>query len=267
MPLARKILTIVGARPQFVKAATVSRALRAVPNVTEISVHTGQHFDTQMSEVFFRDLRIPKPHYNLDIHGGRHGTMTGRMMAALEPVVIQEMPDVVLVYGDTNSTLAGALVAAKLNLPVAHVEAGLRSFNRAMPEEVNRVITDHVSALLFCPTHVSIDNLRNEGVTRGVHHVGDVMYDATLYAKERATSESTILQDLGLRDGDYAIATLHRQENTSSPETLSRALDWLKTSAKPQPVVLPLHPRTQLAVENYGFHLDGIVGYPSCGHY
>ena len=212
-----------------------------------------------MSEVFFREMQIPKPNYNLDIHGGDHGAMTGRMMIALEPVVVQEKPDLVLVYGDTNSTLAGALVAAKLNLPLAHVESGLRSFNRAMPEEVNRVLTDHVSDFLFCPTRVSVDNLRNEGLTRGVYHVGDVMYDATLYAMVRAKSGSTIPENLGLQDGGYAVATLHRQENTCTPEALGKALGWLKASAKSQPVVFPLHPRTQQAAEDYGLNFDGLL--------
>ena len=210
-------------------------------------------------------MQIPKPNYNLDIHGGDHGAMTGRMMMALEPVVVREKPDLVLVYGDTNSTLAGALVAAKLNLPLAHVESGLRSFNRAMPEEVNRVLTDHVSNFLFCPTRTSVDNLRNEGLTRGIYHVGDVMYDATLYAMARAKSDSIILEDLGLQDGDYAVATLHRQENTCTPEALSDALDWLKASAKSQPVVFPLHPRTQQAAEDYGLNLDGLLAVAPVG--
>jgi UDP-GlcNAc3NAcA epimerase len=175
-----KILTIVGARPQFIKAAAVSRAFVAEPRISESIVHTGQHFDENMSKVFFDELGMPAPRHHLGIHGGSHGAMTGRMLAAVEAVMTDERPDRVLVYGDTNSTLAGALAAAKLNLPLAHVEAGLRSFNRRMPEEVNRVVTDHVSSLLFCPTQTAVANLRKEGIASGVHLVGDVMFDAAL---------------------------------------------------------------------------------------
>src|SRR6516164_4814001 len=185
------IASIVGARPQFVKAAMVSRALRCA-GFTETLVHTGQHYDNNMSKVFFEELQIPKPDYNLGIGSGHHGSQTGRMLEALEKVLQREKPNWALVYGDTNSTLAGALAAAKLHIPVAHVEAGLRSFNRRMPEEVNRVLTDHIAALLFCPTRRAVDNLRREGIETGVHHVGDVMYDLAIIASETAERRSRI---------------------------------------------------------------------------
>lgn len=260
-----KILTIVGARPQFVKAATITRAVKHHPSLKEVMVHTGQHFDSNMSDIFFQELDIPEPRYNLEIHGGTHGAMTGRMMEKLEAVVIRESPDLVLVYGDTNSTLAGALVAAKLSLPVAHVEAGLRSFNRAMPEEINRVVADHLSSLLLCPTTAAVDNLRDEGLTEGVHHVGDVMYDATLFALERANDSSSILEDLGLQDGGYALATLHRAENTDDPVALKRAIAWLQTASRDQQVVIPLHPRTHAAAERYGLDFAGLTVCPPVG--
>ncbi len=264
--MARKILTIVGARPQFIKAAAVSRALAQAPALKEVLVHTGQHFDPSMSDIFFTELAIPAPAYNLDIHGGGHGVMTGRMLEALETVAEREKPALVMIYGDTNSTLAGALVAAKLGIPVAHVEAGLRSFNRAMPEEINRVLADHVSNLLFCPTTASVANLAREGITKGVHHVGDVMYDATLHAKARAEAGSTILSDLGLSSEGFALATLHRAENTDSEATLGAALAWLKAAATERPIVLPLHPRTRQAAARFGLDFAGLtvcepVGY------
>ncbi len=205
-----RILTVVGARPQFIKAAAVSRAIAASDRLTEEMVHTGQHFDPEMSDVFFRELGIPEPAHHLEIHGGGHGQMTGRMLEKLEAVMMARRPDQVLVYGDTNSTLAGALAAVKLGIPVAHVEAGLRSYNRAMPEEINRVLTDHVSALLLCPTEAAIANLAREGVTQGVHQVGDVMYDATLDARRRAREGTDIIRRLGLTQGGYALATIHR---------------------------------------------------------
>ena len=199
--MSLKILTVVGARPQFIKAAAISRAFRETDGLDEVMVHTGQHFDADMSDVFFRELDIPAPKYRLDIHGGGHGEMTGRMLAAIEPVLIAEQPDWVVVYGDTNSTLAGALCAAKLHIPIAHVEAGLRSFNRRMPEEINRVLTDHLSALHLCPTRAAVENLVQEGIRAGVHHIGDVMYDATLFAIRRAKAESRIMSKLDLTPG------------------------------------------------------------------
>jgi UDP-GlcNAc3NAcA epimerase len=262
----KKILTIVGARPQFVKAAAVSRALIAHGGFEELIVHTGQHYDPSMSDVFFDELEIPAPAHALDIHGGGHGDMTGRMMAALEPVAIAEKPDWMLIYGDTNSTLAGALVAAKLHIPVAHVEAGLRSFNRRMPEEINRVVADHVSDLLLCPTRQAVANLAAEGVTRGVHAIGDVMYDATLFAIAKAKTHSTILADLGLIPGGYDVATIHRAESTDSAARLTEIAAWLGAKAAVRPLVLPLHPRTRGALARTGVTLDGVkvidpVGY------
>ena len=214
------ILTVVGARPQFVKAAAVSRAIAANGQVQETLIHTGQHFDPGMSQVFFDELGLAEPAVNLDIHGGTHGEMTGRMLQAVERAITEKRPDLVLVPGDTTSTLAGALAAAKLHVPVAHLEAGLRSFNRRMPEEINRVLTDHVSALLFCPTATAVENLRREGVTDGVHDIGDVMYDATLFAAA-AASRSAIIGRLGLAGRRYAVATVHRAESTDDPELLT----------------------------------------------
>jgi UDP-GlcNAc3NAcA epimerase len=243
----RTILSVVGARPQFVKAAPVSRALAAA-GLREILVHTGQHFDAAMSDVFFDELDIPRPAHELDVHSLSHGAMTGRMLEKLEVVMLAERPDMALVYGDTNSTLAGALAAAKLHIPVAHVEAGLRSFNKAMPEEQNRIVADHLSTLRLCPTLVSVSNLSREGIAEGVVHVGDVMYDTTLFAAGRAKARSRILETLGLAPRSYAVATVHRAENTDDPARLARVFDWLSAAARSQPVVLPLHPRTRAAL-------------------
>jgi len=216
-----KIATIIGARPQFIKASVVSRALLENAVTTEVLIHTGQHYDTNMSDVFFRELDIPAPQYNLGIGSGSHGEQTGRQLAAIEKVLIQEEPDWVLVYGDTNSTLAGALAAVKLHIPVAHVEAGLRSFNKAMPEEINRVLTDQCSDLLFTPTAAANENLAREGVVSSrVHEVGDVMYDAALYYAEKARAKSTILVEQQLIPGQFILATIHRPANTDDPERL-----------------------------------------------
>lgn len=260
------ILTVVGARPQFIKAAAVSRAIRNSADFSEILIHTGQHFDSMMSDVFFRELEIGKPEVNLAIHGGTHGTMTGQMLAGIETYLIERKPDWLLVYGDTNSTLAGALAAAKLHIPVVHVEAGLRSFNRRMPEEVNRVLTDHVSALLLSPTMTGVRNLQAEGITRGVHHVGDVMYDAMLHAQKRSREMSSILADLGLGDGGFALATVHRAENTDDPARLQAVMNAIVETAGGLPVVLPVHPRTRQAIARSGTQLGSIrtidpVGY------
>jgi UDP-GlcNAc3NAcA epimerase len=261
-----KVLTVVGARPQFIKAAAISRALRETDGLDEVMVHTGQHFDADMSDVFFRELDILPPKHRLDIHGGGHGEMTGRMLAAIEPVLMAESPDWVVVYGDTNSTLAGALAAAKLNIPIAHVEAGLRSFNRQMPEEINRVVTDHLSGLHLCPTTAAVENLAREGVCAGVHHIGDVMYDATVFAIGRAEASSNIQTVLGLTPGNYAVATVHRAENTDSAERLSAVMAFLRDQAKAQPIVLPIHPRTRQNANRMGIEFGplrviGPVGY------
>ncbi|WP_422004649.1 non-hydrolyzing UDP-N-acetylglucosamine 2-epimerase [Pyruvatibacter mobilis] len=260
------ILTVVGARPQFIKAAAVSRAIRARDSMSEIMVHTGQHFDANMSDVFFDELEIAPPTHHLGIGGGGHGRMTGRMLEGIEEILEAGRPDWVLIYGDTNSTIAGALAAAKLHIPVAHVEAGLRSFNKRMPEEINRVLTDHVSTLLFCPTQAAVGNLAKEGVTTGVHHVGDVMYDATLNARAKARETSDIVGQLRLEPGKYVLSTVHRAENTESRESLESVLDYLKAKAVGMPVVLPLHPRTSAAAKKHGLDFDSLTVIDPVGY-
>ncbi len=279
-----KIVTVVGARPQFIKAAVVSSAIRkyneSLPsptsNLTEVIVHTGQHFHTNMSEVFFKELEIPKPDYNLGVNSVTHGAMTGRALERIEEVLLKEKPDWVLVYGDTNSTLAGALAAAKLHIPLAHVEAGLRSFNMRMPEEINRILTDRVSNLLLCPTETAAENLQKEGLNNVANNgklidesknfkffphspslianVGDVMYDSTLINLKRAEETSTILNDLGLMNGNkikpFNLATVHRAENTDDTERLKEIFEALKQLSKQVVIVLPLHPRTRRSIES-----------------
>lgn len=248
-----KIATIVGARPQFIKLAPVSRAFRGHADVREVLVHTGQHYDNNMSDVFFEELEIPRPDYHLSIGSASHGAQTGRMLEAVERVLIKEKPDRVLVYGDTNSTLAGALAAVKLHIPVAHVEAGLRSFNRRMPEEFNRVLTDHASDLLFAPTQTAVDNLRKEGfLDNQVQLVGDVMYDAALYYGAKVDRSRSGLQRLGLTSKEYILATIHRPENTDDASRLEAVLDGLAEVGAEIPVLLPLHPRTRCAAERLG---------------
>lgn len=248
-----RVAAIVGARPQFIKAAAVSRVLRGAFGVEETLVHTGQHYDKAMSRVFFDELEIPEPDHHLGVGSGPHGAQTGRMLEAIERVLVDEEPDWVLVYGDTNSTLAGALAAAKLHIPVAHVEAGLRSFNREMPEEINRVLADHASDLLFAPTYAAVENLRREGLAGNrVHMVGDVMYDVALYYGDKAERKSRILDDLGLVSEEYILATVHRAENTDDLERLLAIFEGLGEAAREVPVVLPLHPRTRKALERAG---------------
>ncbi len=259
------ILSVVGARPQFIKAAPVSRALRARANIREVLVHTGQHFDRDMSDVFFEELDIPKPDQHLGIHGGSHGAMTGRMIIALEETIISAKPDVVLIYGDTNSTLAAALAAAKIFVPVAHVEAGLRAF-QMIPEEINRVVSDRVSRWLFCPTDTAVRNLAAEGIRDGVHCVGDVMYDTALQTSARAQKLSKLIGQMGLTAGEFDLATIHRAENTNTPEALSAVMAYLGEIARERPVVLPLHPRTRQAASHFGIDVSGLrviepVGY------
>nr|WP_303714914.1 UDP-N-acetylglucosamine 2-epimerase (non-hydrolyzing) [Methanoculleus marisnigri] len=243
-----KVLSVVGARPQFVKCAPVSREVRKVHE--EVLVHTGQHYDYLLSEVFFRDLGIPAPDYHLEIGSGSHGVQTGRMLAAIEEVIAKEEPEIVLVYGDTNSTLAGALAAAKMHVPVAHVEAGLRSFDRRMPEEVNRVLTDHCSDLLLCPTATAVRNLAAEGVTAGVHLAGDVMVDALQQNLPLAEERSTALADFGLSPKGYFLATVHRASNTDDPAALRAIMEAF--ALLDAPVVFPVHPRTQKKLAGYG---------------
>lgn len=245
-----RIVSVIGARPQFIKAAAVSRALRA-SGIREVLVHTGQHYDESMSSVFFAELEIPEPEHNLGVRSGTHGAQTGRMLEGIEAILLAERPDWVLVYGDTNSTLAGALAAVKLHIPVAHVEAGLRSFNRRMPEEINRVVADHVSTLLFAPTDAAVRNLRDEGVPdAAIHRVGDVMYDAALFFARKAENASAILATLGLRQGAFALATIHRAENTDDPARLHAVFEGIAAVAAHCPVVMPLHPRTRKALES-----------------
>jgi len=249
-----KILTVVGARPQFIKAAAVSRAIKNdfCSSLNEVMVHTGQHFDDNMSKIFFDELDIPIPQYNLEISGGSHGLMTGRMLESIEKVILNEKPDYLLVYGDTNSTLAGALAAAKLHIPVAHIEAGLRSFNMRMPEEINRILTDRISSLLFCPTEIAVENLSNEGVSVGVYNSGDVMFDVAIYYKQQAKQQSKILQTLNLSNGNYILATCHRAENTDDISRLENILKALSKIATNISVVLPMHPRTKKLIDSYG---------------
>lgn len=281
----KRIITIVGARPQFVKAATLSREFVRV-GVDEKIIHTGQHFDANMSEVFFTEMEIPQPAYRLDINGVSHGAMTGRMLEGIEKILLDEKPEGVLVYGDTNSTLAGALAASKLHIPVLHVEAGLRSFNMRMPEEINRILTDRVSSVLFCPTDAAINNLAAEGydvssvldTDEGSFRInhdkkssipvqivknGDVMQDAALFYAKKAAEKSTVLQQLPVRQ--FVLATVHRQENTDDPANLKGIIEGLNAIHREIPVVLPLHPRTRNILNQSGLTVDCLtidpVGY------
>lgn len=260
-----KIVTILGARPQFIKAATLSRVFK-MAGIDEIIVHTGQHYDQNMSDIFFSEMQIPKPNYQLKIASKYHGEMTGKMLAEVEQVMIKETPDVALVYGDTNSTLAGALAASKLHIPVAHVEAGLRSFNRRMPEEVNRVLTDHISNWLFAPTDVAIKNLKNEGIQdQLIYRVGDVMYDAILHYQKISDSQSKVIRDLELEGVPFILATIHRAENTNSPELLAGIINALAQVSREKVIVFPVHPRTRalIATQNLpiGLRIIDPVGY------
>jgi UDP-GlcNAc3NAcA epimerase len=253
-----KIVTIVGARPQFIKAASVSRAIQKHnedhdSKIKEIMVHTGQHYDENMSQIFFDELEIREPDYNLGVGSGTHGKMTGAMLEKIEEVLLDEKPDVVLVYGDTNSTLAGALAAVKLHIPVGHVEAGLRSFNRQMPEEINRILTDHVSKFLFCPTDTAVENLKKEGITGGVFKVGDVMFDSFLSNKNLAERKSRILSDLGVKPKSFCLVTVHREENTTNGKRLTGIFEaFKKLSTQKCPFIAPLHPRTRKAINELG---------------
>jgi len=259
-----RVLTIVGARPQFIKACMVSRAMieynrqGGSPPVVEDIIHTGQHYDENMSDIFFKQMQIPEPSVNLHAGTGMHGEMTGRMLAQIECEVLKRKPDWVLVYGDTNSTLAGALAAAKLQVPVIHVEAGLRSFNKQMPEEINRILTDHISTLLFCPTHAAVTNLAAENIVQGVHHVGDVMYDAALMFGRIAEDSSTILTTHQLSPKQYLLATVHRPENTDDPVRLRSIMDALGNLARTYPMVFPAHPRTRKKLDDLSVAISGL---------
>jgi len=251
-----KIVTVVGARPQFIKSAPVSRELARV-GVDEIMVHTGQHYDPSMSQVFFDTFRLPRPKHLMEIGSGSHGHQTGKMMAAVEDILLSERPDWVMVYGDTNSTLAGALAAAKLHIPVAHVEAGLRSYNRRMPEEINRVLTDHLAAMLLAPSIVAHENLLREGITEGVHVVGDVMYDAVIENREIAHEHSKIMLELGLVPKGFILATAHRAENTDAPERLGGIASALRELCEMETIVWPVHPRMRKHLRECG--LDSVA--------
>ncbi len=252
-----KIITVIGARPQFIKAAALSREFAKHEHIEEIIVHTGQHFDANMSEVFFEEMEIPKPSYNLEINSLSHGAMTGRMIEGIEEILLKEKPDLLLVYGDTNSTIAGALAAKKLHIKVAHVEAGLRSFNMEMPEEINRILTDRISDYLFCPTDSAVNNLKKEGydsLDATIVRTGDVMQDAALFYAQKSEEKSTIISQLGLQK--FALATLHRAENTDSKERLSQLVEGLNEIHETIcPVVLPLHPRTKAKLAAHGLEL------------
>lgn len=271
-----KIVTIVGARPQLIKAGIVSLAIKKYnknyhkKSIQEIFVHTGQHYDYLLNQIFFDELALPKPHYHLGVGSGPHGRQTGIMLERIEKVLQKEGPERVIVYGDTNSTLAGALASAKLNIPIAHVEAGLRSYNRRMPEEVNRLLTDHLSTYLFCPTKQAVHNLAQEGIRNGnervVKNVGDVMYDSILFYGQLAEKKSTILKDLNLlafhprkeqnQPVPYYLATIHRAENTDDPKRLQSILRALNEIGKEVPLILPLHPRTQKMIASYHLHKE-----------
>lgn len=251
-----KILTVVGARPQFVKAAVMSRIWANDPDIDEVLIHTGQHFDANMSDVFFQEMDIPHPKYNLNINSLNHGAMTGRMLAAIEELIFEEKPDLLLVYGDTNSTLAGALAARKLHVKVGHIEAGLRSFHMAMPEEVNRILTDRISDILFCPTDSAVNNLRNEGFDRFDAQIvksGDVMQDAALFYARSSAARAHFSFDL---PHEFVLATLHRAENTDHPERLQEIVEAFNEIHRETPVVLPLHPRTRNILSASGLKLE-----------
>ena len=263
----KKILTIIGARPQLIKAASVSRAIKN-SGMKEKIIHTGQHFDKNMSDIFIKDMGIPKPDYNLEINSLKHGAMTGRMIEKIEEVLLIENPDIVIVYGDTNSTLAGAIASKKLHIELAHIEAGLRSFNMKMPEEINRVVTDRLSDILFCPTEVALKNLISEGfknINSKIYNVGDVMYDAALYYSRFSQDKSSIISDLKLNNRSFILCTIHREENTDNVKNLKSIVNALNNINKETLIVLPLHPRTRnvLNKNNIKLAFDPIepVGY------
>ncbi len=264
----KKILTVVGARPQFIKAAVLSRKIKQTQNCEEIIVHTGQHFDAKMSDIFFDEMDIPKPHYSLDINSLSHGAMTGRMLEEIEKVVISEKPDLLMVYGDTNTTLAGALAAKKLHVKVAHVEAGLRSYNMNMPEEINRILTDRISDLLFCPTQTAVDNLIGEGYKAfpsSIFLTGDIMFDAAVYYSQVSAARSKVMSEMKLEPNGFILCTIHRQENTDDLSRLKDIIFALNEIQSSIPVIVPLHPRTKKILDQHGivchFKVIEPIGY------
>jgi len=266
----KKIVTVLGARPQFVKAAVLSRIINKHKAIEEVIVHTGQHFDANMSEVFFEEMMIPKPKYNLDINSMSHGAMTGKMIEEIEKVLEIEKPDALVIYGDTNSTIAGALAAKKMHIKVIHIEAGLRSFNMKMPEEINRILTDRIADLLSCPTETAIDNLKNEGFDNLpvlIEKHGDIMKDTVVYYSQFSEAKSSIIKDQKLQKNEFVLATIHRQENTDDEEKLTSIFKALEEIHKIQSVVLPLHPRTKAILKKLAIQpkiqLIDPVGYYS----
>lgn len=257
--ITMKIVSVIGARPQFVKAATISRVIASQPGIREIILHTGQHYDDNMSDIFFTELKIPKPDYNLGVGSGSHATQTGKMLTGIEEVLLREKPDWTLLYGDTNSTVAGALAATKVHIPVAHVEAGLRSFNRIMPEEINRIVTDRISDLLFAPTETAVHNLRNEGLGDITHFTGDVMFDSVLFYQQLITRHPENYTIPGLPE-TYLLATIHRAENTDNEENMTNIFSAF--GQIPYPIILPVHPRTRKSLASYTLPANLILTDP-----
>lgn len=265
----KKIITILGARPQFVKAAVLSRIISKYGEIEEVIVHTGQHYDQNMSDLFFEEMQIPNPKYNLEVNGLNHGAMTGQMLSKIENLLLDEQPDLVVVYGDTNSTIAGALAARKLHIKIAHIEAGLRSFNMNMPEEINRILTDRISDLLLCPTDFAMDNLNNEGFSSmpiKIVKCGDIMKDAVQYYGGMSAQKSSIIEDLGLHSNEFVLATIHRQENTDDLEKLTQLFESLEEIHKQKKVIFPVHPRTKAILEKNHLRYN-IIMIPPIGYF
>lgn len=264
--MRKKILTIIGARPQFIKASAISREIKNYNNLEEIIVHTGQHFDENMSDKFFTDLDIPAPKYKFSLENRTHSGMTGEMLIKLDPILTKEKPDFILVFGDTNSTLAGALAGVKLHIPIIHIEAGLRSYNNYMPEEINRILTDRISTYLFCTSDSAVQNLYQENIKQNVHNVGDVMYDSVVYFNEKGINKTEELEQVEIKK-DFILATVHRQENTDDVKKLEKILDCLKVAARTNQVILPLHPRTKNIINNCKIDVSGITIIEPVGYF
>ncbi len=250
----RKIISVIGARPQFIKEFPINNQIKNFKNLKEVIVHTGQHYDYEMSKIFFEELKLPEPDYHLEVGSSTHGKQTGLMLSKLEEVYLREKPDIVFVYGDTNTTLAGALAAVKLEIPVAHIEAGLRSFNKSMPEEINRVLTDHISSYLFCPTKSAVENLKKEGIfgRKKVFLVGDVMEEAINLVLALIEKKKGILKELDLKEKNYLLSTIHRAENTDNKERLEKIFNILNELSKDFKVIFPIHPRTEKQIKFFG---------------